>query len=100
MVQLGWELERAEPDAPPSPPPPVRGHPPAPARPAVAIEGESPLPPDGLDLDRWLADAERAMILAALERTGGVRARAAELLRINQRSLRYRMQKLLDPADS
>jgi two-component system response regulator PilR (NtrC family) len=38
--------------------------------------------------------AERRLLLEALERTGGVRKRAAELLGITFRSLRYRLQKL------
>ncbi|MFZ5786763.1 MAG: helix-turn-helix domain-containing protein, partial [Acidobacteriota bacterium] len=52
------------------------------------------LPPDGLDLDATLAEQERRLILAALERSGGVRTRAAELLGVTFRSLRYRLRKL------
>jgi len=51
------------------------------------------LPPEGLNLDDVLNEAERRLILAALERTGGVRKRAAELLGVTFRSLRYRLQK-------
>jgi two-component system response regulator PilR (NtrC family) len=51
------------------------------------------LPPGGLKLDDVLSEAERRLLLAALERTGGVRKRAAELLGITFRSLRYRLQK-------
>jgi two-component system response regulator PilR (NtrC family) len=51
------------------------------------------LPPEGLSLDDVLNEAERRLILAALERTGGVRKRAAELLGVTFRSLRYRLQK-------
>ncbi|HLV66421.1 MAG TPA: sigma-54 dependent transcriptional regulator [Polyangiaceae bacterium] len=51
------------------------------------------LPPEGTRLDDILSEVERRLILAALERTGGVRTRAAELLGITFRSLRYRLKK-------
>ena len=41
-----------------------------------------------------LGEAERRLILQALERSGGVRAQAAKTLGITLRSLRYRLQKL------
>ena len=41
-----------------------------------------------------LTDFERAWVMRALERTGGVRKRAATLLGISFRSLRYRLEKL------
>ncbi len=52
------------------------------------------LPEDGCDLDAVLAEAERRLILQALERTGGVRTQAAKLLGLTFRSLRYRLGKL------
>ncbi len=51
------------------------------------------LPPDGCDLDGVLTEAERRLIVQALERTGGVRTAAAKLLGISFRSLRYRLTK-------
>jgi two-component system, NtrC family, response regulator PilR len=51
------------------------------------------LPSGGLNLDDVLNEAERRLLLAALERSGGVRKRAAELLGITFRSLRYRLKK-------
>jgi two-component system response regulator PilR (NtrC family) len=51
------------------------------------------LPPEGLNLDDVLNEAERRLLLAALERSGGVRKHAAELLGITFRSLRYRLHK-------
>jgi two-component system response regulator PilR (NtrC family) len=51
------------------------------------------LPEQGLDLDQVMAEAERRLLLAALERTGGVRTAAAKLLGISFRSLRYRLAK-------
>lgn len=58
--------------------------------------GSSPseFPDAGLDLDARLADLERELILGALTRSSGVRKRAAKLLQISFRSLRYRLQKL------
>jgi len=52
------------------------------------------VPPEGLDIDASLADLERALILAALKQSKGVRKHAAKLLRISFRSLRYRLKKL------
>jgi two-component system, NtrC family, response regulator PilR len=55
---------------------------------------EVAIPDDGFDLDRALADYERVIVLKALEQSGGVRKRAARLLGITFRSLRYRLAKL------
>ena len=51
------------------------------------------LPEDGLDLDAYLGAIEKDILLKALDRTGGVRKRAAELLGITFRSIRYRLAK-------
>ncbi len=45
------------------------------------------------DLERDLAEYEKAILLRALDQAGGVKKRAAELLGINYRSLRHRLQK-------
>jgi two-component system response regulator PilR (NtrC family) len=63
---------------------------------AVAAEPEPPAAPifaEGCNLDEQLATYEKDMLLAALERAGGVRKRAAELLGIKYRSLRHRLSK-------
>jgi len=52
------------------------------------------VPPEGVDLDQLVSDYERTWVLRALEQTGGVRKRAAALLGISFRSLRYRLAKL------
>ncbi|HWN68436.1 MAG TPA: sigma-54 dependent transcriptional regulator, partial [Haliangium sp.] len=49
---------------------------------------------EGIDLDRVLGDYERRIIERALDQAGGVRKRAAQLLGISFRSLRYRLAKL------
>jgi two-component system response regulator PilR (NtrC family) len=51
------------------------------------------LPIEGCKLDEVLTEVERRLLLEALERTGGVRTKAAKLLGISFRSLRYRLEK-------
>jgi two-component system, NtrC family, response regulator PilR len=51
------------------------------------------LPPEGLDLDQTLDSLEKTLILQALQKTQGNKQRTAALLKINLRSLRYRMLK-------
>lgn len=55
---------------------------------------ESDIPSTGIDLDSVLADAERAYLIKALEMSGGIKQKAAKLLGISFRSLRYRLEKL------
>jgi two-component system NtrC family response regulator len=56
--------------------------------------GDVFLPRDGgLDLDARLAEMEKRLIEKALSHTGGVQARAAEILGIKQRSLWHRISK-------
>ncbi|GAC1579848.1 MAG: sigma-54 dependent transcriptional regulator [Polyangiales bacterium] len=57
------------------------------------------LPEEGCDLDAIMAEAERRLILQALERAGGVRTQAAKILQVTFRSLRYRLAKLGLEAD-
>jgi len=51
------------------------------------------IPPDGIDLEKVIEEIERALLLKALDRTKGIKKKAAELLRINFRSMRYRLEK-------
>jgi two-component system response regulator PilR (NtrC family) len=78
----GYDSERSAPAWAPSPP-------------------RAPLPATCVDLERDLAEYEKAILLRALDQAGGVKKRAAELLGINYRSLRHRLQKygLSDGAD-
>ncbi len=46
------------------------------------------------NLDRRLEDMERELIMRALEEAGGVQVKAAELLRISERSIWHRIKKL------
>ena len=60
------------------------------AQPGPSLVG---LPEGGCNLDEVLGEVERRLVLQALERSGGVRTRAAKLLGVTLRSLRYRLQK-------
>ena len=62
--------------------------------PPSATLGEMDIPPDGIDLNRTMENFERKLIGRAVEITGGNRSRAASLLGISFRSLRYRLLKL------
>jgi transcriptional regulator with PAS, ATPase and Fis domain len=64
-----------------------------PVTPADRGPAPAPLFVSGQSLDDQLATYERDMLVAALERSGGVRKRAAELLGIKYRSLRHRLSK-------
>jgi DNA-binding NtrC family response regulator len=62
--------------------------------PVVEEPVSAELPEQGLDLEDHLADIERRIIRQALERTAGNLTRAAPLLGLSFRSLRYRVKKL------
>jgi two-component system response regulator PilR (NtrC family) len=52
------------------------------------------IPEQGIPLNSILADHERGWIIKALEKSGGSKTKAAELLHITFDSLRYRIEKL------
>ncbi len=60
------------------------------ALPAVAEMG---IPVEGIDLDEVINTVEKNLLLKALERSKGVKKKAADLLNISFRSLRYRLEK-------
>lgn len=51
------------------------------------------IPVEGIDLEKVVGDLERNLLIKALERAKGVKKKAAELLNINFRSIRYRLEK-------
>lgn len=58
------------------------------------IEGQpADIPPAGLDLEQVVGEYEKMLLLKALDKTGGVKKRAAKLLNISFRSIRYRLEK-------
>lgn len=51
------------------------------------------IPIEGIDLEALVAEIERTLLLKALDKTHGIKKKAADLLRINFRSMRYRLEK-------
>jgi two-component system response regulator PilR (NtrC family) len=51
------------------------------------------IPNDGIDIEKMVEDLERTLLLKALDKTKGIKKKAAELLHINFRSMRYRLEK-------
>ena len=51
------------------------------------------LPDEGLNLEEYVQGLERSYLLAALERSGGVRTQAASLLKMSYRSFRHYAKK-------
>ncbi len=59
------------------------------------------LPPEGMDLEKTLAEIEKDLLLQALKRTKGVKKEAANLLGLSFRAFRYKLQKYgLDKIDT
>jgi len=69
-------------------PPELQGTPQA--TPAPFVE----FPEEGLDLPGYLAEAERDLVHRALERTGGNRSKAADLLRIRRTTLVEKLRRI------
>ena len=51
------------------------------------------IPNEGLDMEKYVADLEKGMILGALKQSNGVQTRAAELLKLSYRSFRNLLKK-------
>jgi two-component system response regulator PilR (NtrC family) len=49
--------------------------------------------PDGMDMEKYVANIEKSLLLTALNQCGGVQTRAAEVLGISYRSFRHLMKK-------
>lgn len=58
------------------------------------------IPESGIDLDRMVSDYEREIVRQAMNQCDGVRKKAASLLGISFRSMRYRLTKLGLDTDS
>ncbi|MCU0232982.1 MAG: sigma-54 dependent transcriptional regulator [Thermoanaerobaculales bacterium] len=52
------------------------------------------LPEEGLDIEEYLDNMRRTLMLRALEQTGGQQKKASELLRMSYRAFRYHAEKL------
>lgn len=59
-----------------------------------SLHVEPDIPPEGVDLESILAETERGYILKAMTLSGGVKQKAADLLGISGRNLRYRLEKM------
>ena len=59
---------------------------------AATISAGSVLP-EGVDMEKYVADIERTLLLNALSQCSGVQTRAADLLKISYRSFRHLMKK-------
>lgn len=51
------------------------------------------IPNEGIDLEKVVEELERSLLVKALDRTKGIKKKAADLLHINFRSMRYRLEK-------
>jgi len=69
-------------------------------RPQDVLEIAVEIPESGLDLQATLDQIEQRYLQLALARTGGVQTRAAELLRVSFRQLRYKLRKHAARSDS
>ena len=51
------------------------------------------VPNEGIDMERYVADLEKNMILSALKQSNGVQTKAAEMLKLSYRSFRHLLKK-------
>ncbi len=51
------------------------------------------VPTDGMDLEDYIAGIERSLIASALQQSGGIQTRAAEMLHVSYRSFRHLLKK-------
>ncbi len=59
----------------------------------MASSNEIEMGDDGLDLDKVMGQIEKELLVKAIHSAGGVKKRAAKLLHISFRSMRYRIEK-------
>lgn len=59
----------------------------------LASSHEIEIGEDGVDLDKVMGQIEKELLVKAIHSAGGVKKRAAKLLRITFRSMRYRVEK-------
>jgi two-component system response regulator PilR (NtrC family) len=58
----------------------------------ISVSGTAVLP-DGMDMEKYVADIERSLLKSALHQSNGVQTRAADVLKISYRSFRHLMKK-------
>lgn len=59
---------------------------------AVSVSAGAVLP-DGMDMEKYVAEIERSLLKSALKQADGVQTRAADVLKISYRSFRHLMKK-------
>jgi two-component system response regulator PilR (NtrC family) len=59
----------------------------------VAPVHSGTFPSEGVDMESYVADIERSLIQSALQTSGGVQTRAADLLKLSYRSFRHLLKK-------
>ncbi len=59
----------------------------------MASSNEIEIGDDGLDLDKVMGQIEKELLVKAIHTAGGIKKRAAKLLHISFRSMRYRIEK-------
>jgi two-component system response regulator PilR (NtrC family) len=62
------------------------------ASPGMPVSPGSVLP-EGVDMEKYVADVERSLLTAALAQSNGVQTKAADVLKISYRSFRHLMKK-------
>ncbi|MCB0370306.1 MAG: sigma-54-dependent Fis family transcriptional regulator, partial [Bdellovibrionales bacterium] len=59
----------------------------------MASSNEIEVTDDGVDLDKIMGQIEKELIIKAIHQANGVKKKAAKLLKITFRSMRYRIEK-------
>lgn len=59
----------------------------------TGVSSSSGLLPEGIDMEKYVAEIERSLLQAALEQSNGVQTKAADALHISYRSFRHLMKK-------
>ena len=59
---------------------------------SVSVAASAVLP-DGMDMEKYVAEIERSLLKSALQQSNGVQTRAADVLKISYRSFRHLMKK-------
>jgi len=65
---------------------------------AAVRESPADIPDAGMDINSYIADIEKCLLQKALEKSNGVKTKAAELLGLSFREFRYRLSKYKNPA--
>ena len=59
----------------------------------MTVSGTMGALPEGIEMEKYVANIEKSLLLTALSQSNGVQTRAADLLKISYRSFRHLMKK-------